>query len=261
MGTGGKPSVRALPGGTQSRGGNGLPFGDQEAVSRDAEGRVMMEAAPTPPFEVIEAEFLLEVLIVPFDAPAQLGPLHQRLEGGVLRQGGEPEAGRRGLLVRPLDQEPLGGPLRQAAMAMGRDHAHPGEASRQRLGRALSPGDGAPGLSGQALGDIGDRGHVPLPPAALGPGVAGAGFVAGGEHQRVGHDACGIGKAKCRHAEAQLGVMTVAGIHQHHAARQALGAGLLDLRQRDLRLGREADLGRHPALCRRSASSAQVLGR
>jgi len=37
----------------------------------------MMEATPTAPFVVAESEFLLEVLVVPFDPPAQFGAIDQ----------------------------------------------------------------------------------------------------------------------------------------------------------------------------------------
>ena len=50
---------------------------DQEAVGGDAERGVMMEATPTAPFVVAESEFLLEVLVVPFDPPAQFGAIDQ----------------------------------------------------------------------------------------------------------------------------------------------------------------------------------------
>jgi hypothetical protein len=55
------------------RRGKSRPFGDQEPVSCDAQHRVVVEAAPSTSFVVAEAEFLLEVLVVAFDAPAQLG--------------------------------------------------------------------------------------------------------------------------------------------------------------------------------------------
>ena len=38
---------------------------------------MMMEAAPSTTFIVSEAEFLLEVLVVALDAPAQLGQIDQ----------------------------------------------------------------------------------------------------------------------------------------------------------------------------------------
>ena len=55
------------------RGGNRRPFGNEKAVGGDAERGVVMKAAPATAFIVSETEFLLEVLIVALDAPAQLG--------------------------------------------------------------------------------------------------------------------------------------------------------------------------------------------
>src|ERR1700736_3255049 len=46
-------------------------------------------------------------------------------------------------------------------------------------------------------------------------------------------------------ARAQLRVMTVAGVQQHCTARKASLTGPADLRERDLRLGLEAELRRH----------------
>jgi hypothetical protein len=79
-----------------------------------------MEAAPASSFEVVEADLLLEVLIVALDAPAQLGPFDQTRPGDVLGQGREPVAGRLALAVGPLDEEPFDGSLGKRAVAMGR---------------------------------------------------------------------------------------------------------------------------------------------
>ena len=64
----------------------------QKAVSRDAEGGVMVEAAPAAAFEMPEPDLLLQLLIFALDAPAQLGQLNHALEADVFGQG-EP-AGR-----------------------------------------------------------------------------------------------------------------------------------------------------------------------
>src|SRR3954470_22198735 len=49
----------------------------EEAIGRKAQGGVMMKAAPTASFIMIEPEFLLEVLIIPLDPPAQFGRVNQ----------------------------------------------------------------------------------------------------------------------------------------------------------------------------------------
>ena len=65
-----------------------------------------MEASPAPPFEVGEAEFALEFLIVAFDAPAQFRGIDENFDRRVLGQGGEPVFRRLALAFGPLDQQP-----------------------------------------------------------------------------------------------------------------------------------------------------------
>ena len=65
--TTGKDSAFALPGSW----GKGRSLADQESIGGDAERGVVMESSPASPFELGEAEFALEFLIVAFDAPAQ----------------------------------------------------------------------------------------------------------------------------------------------------------------------------------------------
>src|SRR3954464_6153600 len=102
----GKAKRRELRGGP-SRGGNSHPFGDQEAIGCDAKRRVMVEAAPAAALVVPEPQFLLELLVVAFDAPSELGEFDQAHEADVLRQGREPVFGGLLLAFRPLDQEPF----------------------------------------------------------------------------------------------------------------------------------------------------------
>jgi hypothetical protein len=46
-------------------------------------GEVVMQAAVAASFVVIEAQTLLELAVVVLDAPAQLGQLHERGDGGL----------------------------------------------------------------------------------------------------------------------------------------------------------------------------------
>src|SRR4051812_6217221 len=108
-----------------SRGGNPHPFGDQEAIGCDAKRGVMVEAAPAAALEVPEPEFLLELLVVAFDAPPELGKFDQALEADVLRQCREPVFG---------------------VVAMSGSHAHAGKARGEPTGCALAPGDLSPHL-------------------------------------------------------------------------------------------------------------------
>ena len=56
-----------------SEGGIELRSETQESVGCDAERHVMVKASPASTFIVIEAQFLLEFLIVALDPPAQFG--------------------------------------------------------------------------------------------------------------------------------------------------------------------------------------------
>ncbi len=61
------------------RGGK-RPAQGEECVSRGAQGRVVVEAVPHAPFKIIEPHFLLEILVVTLDTPAQLRGADQLLE-------------------------------------------------------------------------------------------------------------------------------------------------------------------------------------
>ena len=67
--------------GRRSRGGNGLPFADQEAVGRNAKRGVMMKAPPASAFVMSKAKLLLEVLVVAFDPPAKFDDIDKRFKG------------------------------------------------------------------------------------------------------------------------------------------------------------------------------------
>ena len=60
-------------------GGKSAAFGDQKAVSRDAQRAMMMEAAPGTALKVVEPQLLLEFLKVALNSPAQLGNSDQFL--------------------------------------------------------------------------------------------------------------------------------------------------------------------------------------
>src|SRR5215469_13864427 len=106
----------------------GASLGDQEAVCGDTEGGMVMETAPPAPLIIAEAEFLLQLLIVALDAPAQLDEIDQTLKADLLGQCGKPIFGRLGVVLQPLDQQPLFGAwLAQLGITMCRPHALPGE--------------------------------------------------------------------------------------------------------------------------------------
>jgi hypothetical protein len=94
---------------TQSpiQGGNRLPLGHQEPISRDTQRGMMMKATPASPFKVTETNLLLEFLIVTLDTPAQLRGVDKVAERNVLRKRGEPIFAGLILAFRPLDQQPF----------------------------------------------------------------------------------------------------------------------------------------------------------
>src|SRR3954451_18382740 len=140
----GKANRRKLRGGP-SRGGNPHPFGDQEAIGCDAKRGVMVEAAPAAALEVPEPEFLLELLVVAFDAPPELGKFDQALEADLLRQRREPVFGGLLLSFRPLDQEPfLRARFAQPVVAMSGSHPQPCPAQGEPVAYSLSPTDRGP---------------------------------------------------------------------------------------------------------------------
>src|SRR4028118_1861828 len=99
-----------------------------------------MEAAPASPLIVSKPKFLLELLVVALDPPAQLGKLDEALEGDVLGQGGEPVLRRLLRLGRPLDQQPfLRARFAKMVVAMRRPHPQTGKARGQLVDGGLPP--------------------------------------------------------------------------------------------------------------------------
>src|SRR6478672_9360366 len=83
----GRPLGRPEPG-SPARRGKAAALGRQEGVRGDAQGRVVVEAAPAPSLEVAEPQLLLQLLEVALDPPAQLGGRDQLLERDRPGQGG-----------------------------------------------------------------------------------------------------------------------------------------------------------------------------
>src|SRR3954462_2026284 len=105
----------------------------------------MVEATPAAALVVPEPKFLLEVLVVAFDTPSELGKFDHACEANLLRQRREPVFGRLLLAFRPLDQEPyLRARFAQPVVAMSGSHPHPREARGEPNNCALAPGDLGP---------------------------------------------------------------------------------------------------------------------
>src|SRR3954453_12434608 len=107
----------------------------------------MVETAPAAALVVPEPQFLLELLVIAFDAPPELGEFDQAHEADVLRQGREPVLGGLLLAFRPLDPEPfLRARFAQPVVAMCSSHPHACKARGEPINCALAPGDLSPRL-------------------------------------------------------------------------------------------------------------------
>src|SRR5437667_12897077 len=106
---------------------------------------MVMEAAPAASFKVIEAELVLELLVITLDAPAQVRQTDEVGERHRGRQGGEVVLGRGWFVWRPLAQEPFD--RTQFGPGPGRGGPDPEghEARAHTAPRAFAPDHGGPG--------------------------------------------------------------------------------------------------------------------
>src|SRR5258708_4891730 len=217
----------------------------------------MMEAAPSAAFVMPEAELLLEVLIVAFDTPAQLGEIDQAREADVLRQGGQPVLRRLGLALWPFHQQPLFGAY-TLRIATGGAHPQAGDPGGQSAARRLAPRDAAPRRFRQAEGQRLDRDRLVawratwVPRSTTEPRPRRRRRHAGCPYRRARLEAGDIAQRKRADRVAQPGVVAITRVHHHDTARHLLPARRADLIERDRALGLEHDLfrnlGRSPAL-------------
>ncbi|KVQ98305.1 hypothetical protein WK09_05205 [Burkholderia ubonensis] len=68
---------------------------------------MVVESTPATSFEVSQAEFLLEILIVPHDTPAHLGDMNHAFECRVWGQSRKPIFERLRITFKPFDQQPF----------------------------------------------------------------------------------------------------------------------------------------------------------
>ena len=126
----------------------------------------MMEAAPSAPFIVPEPDFLLELLIVALDAPAQLGQIDEprklMFSGSVESQYLVGSASPSGHSISSHSGDSI---LRDQFVVPDTD-AHTREARGQPIGRAFPPRDRAPGPLGQTKRHFLGRDQIGLVAAA-----------------------------------------------------------------------------------------------
>src|SRR5258708_15899414 len=206
----------------------------------------MMKATPAASFIVPEPDFMLELLIIALDAPAQLGGIDQIAECDAARQSREPVLGRLLLALWPLDQQPFFGRFAGPFMARCNVNTQPRKPRGQPFIAALPPLDCAPSALPQSEGEVLDRDRIrrvtvplfrcPARPRARLP------------HQHLRLNARHIALSKVSDTRAQLGSVAVAGVQQRHTAGKTDLARPADLFECNLRLGLERDLLGHPRL-------------
>src|SRR5438309_4498132 len=82
-------------------------FGDEKAVGRYAQRRVVVKTAPAASLEMPQAEFLLELLVIALNTPAQFCESHEFLDWRIRGQRTEEVLGRLDFCLGPLDEQPL----------------------------------------------------------------------------------------------------------------------------------------------------------
>src|SRR2546422_7793764 len=210
----------------------------------------MVEAPPASPFEMIEPQLVLELLVVPLDTPAQHREADQIRPRRRRRQRGQPILDRCGFGARPLDEQPLLGARRRTpVVAVRGPHADRREARPHRAPCSLAPRHGTPRPRRQLLGQCphaewsmspcaADQGRWPALASILRRWQRRA---AGRPHGRLGADANDIRNGPCRQRIAKGGDHAVASIRDDRRGRHALGHDLRHLLERDLPFGAELD--------------------
>src|SRR5712691_12259293 len=123
-------------------GGKPSSLGRQERIGGDAQDPVVMESSPTAPLVVIEANFVLQLLEVSLNAPAQLDQADEILSWRCRGRIREPVLG--GLCRRcwPLDHEPFFFPRSRApVVTVGGSYATKRKPRLHRSACALPPTD------------------------------------------------------------------------------------------------------------------------
>src|SRR5207247_11315861 len=111
---------------------------------------------------MIQAELVLQFLVIALDAPTQFRQAHQLRQRRLGRHRGKPELGRRRFVAGPFDEQPLlGVRLVAVLITVGRADANTGKPRTHPATGTLPPGNSAPSVSGQPRRQFGD-GDLPM---------------------------------------------------------------------------------------------------
>ena len=139
-----------MPGNVSGGSAAARPLALEKGVGDGGEHDVMLPAGIRAAFEVVEAEFGFELLILLLDRPALMRESDQLLQRRRGRQMDEEVFGaRRGAEILFAQQPDLGRQSSIAPVVGGRD-ADGREARRPRAIRAVAPGHPSPRARGQA---------------------------------------------------------------------------------------------------------------
>src|SRR5262249_5350057 len=117
----------------------------------NAKGGVMVEAPPSPSFEMSQPDLLLKFLIVAFDPPSQLGNVDELTERAVFRKLRQPIFDRLLLAIGPFNQQPSLRPtVSEPVIPMRAPNAHTGKSRGQLLAHSFPPYDRVPGTLWQS---------------------------------------------------------------------------------------------------------------
>src|SRR3990170_2919063 len=105
-----------------------------------------MKSSPGTPLVMVEAQFVLELLEVALDTPADFNESDKFFKGDAMRNGREPIFGGLGFPDGPFDQKPLGVSWRRTLLVtMRRPNAQQSETRLHHPPRSLTPANRSPG--------------------------------------------------------------------------------------------------------------------
>ena len=239
----------------------------EKGVGDRAEDRVVGPAGIAAPFEMVEAELVLEVLVLLLDRPPLMRQADQARQAGRGGQVDEVLFAPPGWAQSPLAQEPHLGREPPLPPVVRGGHPQGGEVGRPGGVGPIAPRHAPPRGGGQLRGQgAGRQRDLVGPPAAPIPWGAGVRLRPyGGRAPKQGQlarDPHGIGQAPARQGLPQRAVVAIFGVadHRRDVDPPPRGRAAATSRRGATSPGRRR--GRETAPCaRRAGSCAQATGR